>query len=91
MGVSSAIIDFNEGAHGVLKVMKEYGLDEGDCYRKFCISRDLNRIKKMDLKCSESALKSRKNHRALPKGFDDAEKEKEGVTYGPGMYEFLSD
>ena len=91
MGVSSAIIDFNEGAHGVSKVMKEYGLDEGDCCRKFCISRDLNRIKKMDLKCSESALKSRKHHRAFRKRFGDAEKEKEGATYGPGMCELLSD
>ena len=44
----------------------------------------------MDLKCSESALKSRKHHTAFRKGFGDAEKEREGVTYGPGMCELLS-
>ena len=34
ISVSCAIIDFNDGAHGVLNVMKEYGLDEGDCCKK---------------------------------------------------------
>ena len=49
IGALSALIDFNEGVHCVLKVMKEYGLDECDWCRKFCISRDLNRIKKWTL------------------------------------------
>ena len=50
MGVSSAIIDFNDGTHGVLNVTNEYGLDEGDCCKTQSASREIRtEFKKMDL------------------------------------------
>ena len=91
MGIYSAIIDFNVGAKGLLKVMDEYGLVEGDFCAIFVASRDMNRIKEMNRKSSDCAKHSRKKHRAIRKGFNDKEKEKEGVTYGPGMCELLAD
>ena len=51
----------------------------------------MNRIKEMNRKSSDCAKHSRKKHRAIRKGFNDKEKEKEGVTYGPGMCELLAD
>ena len=81
------------GAKGLLKVMDEYGLVEGDFCAIFVASRDMNRIKEMNRKSSDCAKHSRKKHRAIRKGFNDKEKEKEkeGVTYGPGMCELLAD
>ena len=41
MGVSSAIIDFNDGTHGVLIVTNEHGLDEGDCCKTKSASHEI--------------------------------------------------
>ena len=86
--MSSAIIDFIEGAHGILNVFTEYGLEQG-CRVEYCISRDSSSISEMNLKSSDRTKQSRKRLRALRKGFSDKDIEKEGLAYGPGMCEVL--
>ena len=91
MGVASAVISFNDGACGILNIMKEYGLEVGKYCSDFCVSCDTKRIKEMDCKSTDHTKRSRKRHRAVRKGFGDKERVKEGLTYGPGMCEILHD
>ena len=90
MGVASAVISFNDGACGILNIMKEYGLEVGKYCSNFCVSR-IKRIKEMDGKSCEHTKRSRKRHSAVRKEFGDKERVKEGLTYGPGMCEILHD
>ena len=88
MGASSAVIDFNDSVHGILKDMKEYGLEEGNLCTHFSIFQDSNRIMEMGRKSNDNAeKKSRKRPRAMRKGFSDKVKEKEGLTYLHGICE----
>ena len=48
MGVASAVISFDDGACGILNIMKEYGSEVGKYCSDFCVSRDTKRIKEMD-------------------------------------------
>ena len=90
-GVAPAVISFNDGACGILYIMKEYGLEVGKYCSDFCVPRDTKRIKEMDRKSSDHTKKSRKRKMAVRKGFGDKETVKEGLTYGPGMCEILND
>ena len=57
MGASSAVIDFNDSVHGILKDMKEYGLEEGNLCTHFSIFQDSNRIMEMGRKSNDNAEK----------------------------------
>ena len=74
MGVSSAVINFNNGTHGLLQVTQEYGLKEGVFCTNFCISQESNRIVETDHNLS-NVQRSRESMR---KGFSDEEKEEVG-------------
>ena len=60
MGVPSTIIDYNQGARGILDVFAEYGLEQGCCCVEYCVSRDSNRISEMNRKSGDLAKQSRK-------------------------------
>ena len=57
MGVTSAVISFNDDACDILNIMKEYGLEVGKYCSDFCVSHDIKRIKEMDRKSSDRTKK----------------------------------
>ena len=91
MGVASAIIGFDEGATGVLNVMTEYCIEIGNLSSDFCLSHDSGRITEMDRKIGANAKMARKRLHARRKGYGDQNREREGLSYGPGLVEILSE
>ena len=44
LGVSSAVISFNEGMNSILKVMQHYGMSEVYFTNRYCNNKDAKRI-----------------------------------------------
>ena len=79
------MINLNEGFQGMLKVFKELGIAPGEYWVNFCEKKDSNRIQVMERKVTPACKQHWKQLRAKRKGYADADKEWEGVKYGPGM------
>lgn len=77
---------YNDGANGVCQVLQQLGITPG----KFTMSAskiiDARRIINMQRKSKENVKKRRKKLRAVKKGFDDANTEKEGNVYETGAH-----
>ena len=87
LGVSSAVIAFNEGAKGLCKVLENLGIKEGKCTTLNHKSRDRKRKLAADHKKTENVKMRRKTLRAKKKGLLDAEKATEGgESYAKGEY-----
>ena len=86
MGVCSAILHFNSGATKKVDIMKQLGVCAGHFTKEFCLVKNNNRIKNMKRKMSAKGIADRKSKRALRKGFQDKNEEKEGEVYGPGQF-----
>ena len=87
LGISSAVINFNDGATGFAnRVMKDLCLVDGQFTSKFCEKAYIDRVKECDRKSSEMCKKARKRSRAVRKGFADKDAEKEGDVYVPGGF-----
>lgn len=86
IGVASAILSFNKGAHGIVDVMKRMNMDPGCCTLAFCSRSDTMRIKHMGRKMSDKGKRQRKKRRAIRKGFQVEQEEKEGEIYGSGAF-----
>ena len=71
----------------MLKVFQELGIKPGKHCLNFCEKKDKNRIQLMERKATPKSKQRRKQLRAQRKGFADADEEREGVTYGPGMFQ----
>ena len=52
IGVASAVVSFNSGAHGLLDVFRQLNMVVGCFTKKFCLKSDMTRIKKMERKMS---------------------------------------
>ena len=78
MGVNSAIIHFNDGRKGILKVLEHFGL-KGQISKATTTNLDNLRIKRMEKKFTAAEKKHRKGLRARKKGFFDEMNEKESV------------
>ena len=85
IGTPSAVINFNEGFQGMLKVFKELGINPGEDCVNFSEKKDSNRIEQTERKATPACKQRRKQLRAKQKGYADAGEEGEGVTYGPRM------
>ena len=86
MGVNSAIIHFNDGSKGILKVLEHFGL-KGQISKVTATSLDNSRIKRMEKKFPAAEKKHRKGLRARRKGVFDNMNEKESVdSYQTGAY-----
>ena len=48
--------------------------------------KDKNQIQLMERKATPDSKQQQKQLQAQRKGFADADEEREGVTYGPGMF-----
>jgi hypothetical protein len=86
MGVASAVICFNDGTLGILDVLRGCGVQPGKFAKAYCEQEDNERMRIMDYKAKESTKFSRKKLRNKRKGYQDANAEKEGDVYGPGLF-----
>ena len=88
IGVASAVLSFNSGAHGLLDVFRQHNMVVGCFTKKVCVRRDMTRIKKMKRKMSAEGKEIRKMRRAQKKGFAVRD-EKKGEVYATGYFNFL--
>ena len=87
MSVNSAIINFNEGTHGVIDVLKNLGIRIGRFTHIGLINRDKCRIRKCTIKSSLTAKTRRQKLRHQKKGFNDKEAQLEPCqAYSAGFY-----
>ena len=86
LGVSSAVISFNDGVTGILDIFKLINITPGVFTKEYCKQKDKERIFVMEQKSSDTVKHRRKQLRAQRKGFSDATEEKEGVVYGAGLF-----
>ena len=70
----------------MLKVFQELGINPGKHCLNFCEKKDKNRIQLTERKAKPETKQRRKQLRAQRKGFADTDEEREGVTYGSGMF-----
>lgn len=61
-------------------------IDAGVHTYNFCKGNDLGRLDIIERKCTPVTKNRRKQLRAQRKGFIDKTEEKEGVTYGAGLF-----
>ena len=87
MGVNSAVLEFNNGAIGIEKVLQQYNVSPGMFTSTGSTRKDRQRIKSMEVKMSERGKTRRRKLRSVEKGFLDTEKENEGAdAYKSGAY-----
>ena len=77
IAVYSAVIEFNEGSHGINDVFNNMGLASGSQCSNLTKKRDTSRVKKMIRKSSDKEKKKRKTLRGVKKGYLDKQKELE--------------
>ena len=63
-GVTSTVLNFNDGSSGVLNVLNSLKIEPGKFTTEFCGKRDSERVTKMDLKSSDQTNLRRKQLRA---------------------------
>ena len=86
MGVSSAVINFNNEACDVLNVFHGANMEPGYFTKMFCMKKDRERIITMNMKLSDELKTRRQKLRAIRKKYIDVNKEKEGVFYEAGAF-----
>ena len=86
LGVSSAVISYNDGASGLLNVFHLIKIKPGFFCEQYCMQRDQNCVEKMEQKSLDCNKQRRKKLRAIRKGFADKDEEQEGVVYGAGLF-----
>ena len=64
LGVASAIISFNNGLGGVVKVFSELNISPGKYTEKYCLEKDHDRINLMESKSTHSIKQRCKSLRA---------------------------
>ena len=86
IGVCSAVINFNSGSQGIIKVLEICGISPGHFTKLFCEQKDKNRVANMNRKSTGKVKLIRKKLLARRKGYADKHSETEGVTYGAGKF-----
>ena len=86
IGTALAVTHFNEVFQWMLNFFQELGINPGEYCVNFCEKKGSSRIQLMERKATPSCKQRRKQLRDKRTGYAYAEKEREGVTYGPGMF-----
>ena len=86
LGVSAAVISYNDGASGLLNIFHLIKIKPGIFCEQDCTQTDKNRVEKMELKSLDCNKQRRKKLRAIRKGFADKDEEQEGVVYGAELF-----
>ena len=82
ISVASAVVDFNDGASGILNIMKKVGLHIGYFNLECSRNTDLKIISKANYKSTDRVKKQRKTLHATKKGYDKSTDK----DYGAGMH-----
>ena len=82
ISVASGVVDFNDGASGILNIMMKVGLHIGYFNFECSQNTDLRRISKANYKSTESVKKRRKSLHATKKGYD----KNTDKDYGAGLH-----
>ena len=82
VAVASAVINFNDGANGILDVLNHCGITPGHYCTTGAKNSNKERITAMNRKSTGKAKKTRKKIYAVRKGFVN----KNNDTYAPGGY-----
>ena len=86
LAVAFAVLNFNDGGAGLLKVMKRLKLRRGVFVKKGLLKKAANRIHHGDRK-SEVIFKNRRKFISSDKkGFNDTMRENEGKVYLSGAF-----
>ena len=88
LGISSAVINFNDGATGFAnRVMKDLCLVDGQFTSKFCEKAYIDRVKGMRPKVIRNVQESSQTFLVgVRKGFVDKNAQKEADVYVPGGF-----
>ena len=86
VGVSSAVLCFNDGLRFLEKVFLELRMDVGINLQNYCLRKDKERVTKMELECSTPVKLRRKKLRAIRKGFCDTHEATELPSYVKGGF-----
>ena len=86
VGVTSAVLQFNDGQKSLVTVLEKLGVKPGAVMQSYCISEDKSRVQKMNIKCATPAKRRRKKLRAIKKGLIDRDTEVEGNVYESGAF-----
>ena len=81
MAVASAVVSFNDGASGIIKIMQEIGLTIGYFNMESSRNTDLKRISAIAHKATDKRKSQRKKLHAKKKGYSVSDKD-----YGAGMH-----
>ena len=79
------MLSFNDGADGLLKVMRKLNLNTGKFNLDGSMHKDCKRIRVMNYKTSTAVKKRRKKLISIRKGFTDNDNEKE-IAYKAGSF-----
>ena len=82
IGVALAVINFNDGISGALKVFKNLKVKPGRNCIAYCTQNDNNRIRNMESISTAEVKQRRKQLQARRKSFADSAEGKEGTVYG---------
>ena len=82
ISVASAVVDFNDGASGIIKILKRLGLHIGHFNMQSSLKSDLRRISLSNYKSSNPVKKQRKVRHAIKKGYS----QNPNRDYGVGMF-----
>ena len=83
VSVASAIVNYNDGSIGILKVMEECGFSPGHYTVVGSAESNKARVKAMNRKSSDKCKSIRKKKRAVRKGYTDKDNlNKETYAYG---------
>lgn len=86
IGVYSAIIGYNDGYEGLLKLIQCCGLEPGAYTKRFFSREDISRVKASTKRSSEKVKLRRKVLHSKRKGYQDKNLETEGETYLKGGF-----
>ena len=84
IATSSAVLYFNDGAQGLLKVFDTLSIVPGIHTQSLTAKIDKRRIQNMQHKSKDVTKKRRKKLRSIRKGYQDDERETEGNVYESG-------
>jgi hypothetical protein len=86
IATAGAVLQYNDGGHGIIKVMKRLNMKAGYFASRGIVRLMRRRIYHSDKKTKETAKKRRKKLRSIKKGFQDKDLETEGEKYCTGKF-----
>lgn len=86
IGTASAVINFNDGAKGICKVLLHMGINPGRNMVDGIRRKNARRVKDGQRNASASGKQRRRKLRSIKRGFEDAEKEQEEEVYQSGAF-----